>query len=92
MDKACNDNCQLCLAQKDKYEVGDLVALKTAPLRLEHETKRKHVNGLVVRLKRNEIEELAVIRLIGSEAINGLERVFSHKDIYYLNKTKCSSV
>ncbi len=87
------DDCGLCLSQKGKYEIGDLVALKTAPLKLDGaDMQQRYVNGVVVRLESNEIEELAVVKLIGSHSINGLERVFSHKDVYFLNKTKCPSV
>ena len=94
MSPLCKD-CGLCLSQKGKYEIGDLVALKTAPLKLEVEgmdNEQRYVNGVVVRLESNELEELAVVKLIGRHSINGLERVFSHKDVYFLNKVECPSV
>ena len=81
----------LCLAQKDRYHVGDLVALKLSPRNGEE----RHVNGVVVRTEPNHYkpkEEYAIVRLIGSEAINGLERTFSPKDVFYLNNKKCSIV
>ena len=84
----------LCLSQKDFYKVGDLVALKVAP----KEGGVRHINGVVVRLIPNHHrpnpsdEQYAIVKLIGDASINGLERTFSYKDMFFLNKERCSIV
>jgi hypothetical protein len=85
---------EFCLSQKDVYEVGDLVALKIAP----KVGTGRHINGVVVRLVPNHHrpdtsdEQYAIVKLIGDPSINGVERTFSYKDMFFLNKEPCSIV
>ena len=81
--------------QKERYEVGDLVAMR---LSTKDGDTQRYGYGVVVRLEPNKKhpdnpkEHYAVVRLIGDETINGLVRRFSHKDVFFLNKEEAPNV